>query len=181
MFIVQQVSCTEKTRKVFRQVSRESSGAAVQPMEGEVMFFGCDADDKVVSVASLLLADPKPETWDENVLSGESCEDWDAELASSCTTAREWDCCSGNKLTFLFVLPRCQRRGYGRQMLEFVEGYAWTRSSLPVKLESSRRGLNFFTRRGYIAVGDPIECTHPSSSLFRSLQKMIKIKSVHVV
>jgi GNAT superfamily N-acetyltransferase len=139
------------------------------------MFFGRDdVDNKVVSVASLLLADPIPETWDDELLSGEASEDWDTSCA--CTTAREWDSCTGNKLTFLFVLPRYQKKGYGRQILEFVERYAWTRSNLPMKLESSKRAVDFFTRRGYSAVGDPIECTHPSSSLFRTLQKMIKTK-----
>ncbi|XP_062507156.1 uncharacterized protein LOC134183589 [Corticium candelabrum] len=168
-------SFSSDARRTFRQVSRNASGASLEPLEGEVVFFGCDVEGTVVSVASLLLDHPKPEMWDEDEQSvNDICsEDWDAE---TCTTVAEWDCCSANKLSFLFVLPRHQRRGYGRQLMDFVESYAWARSDRPIKLESSRRGLDFFTQLGYIPVGDPIHCAHPSSSLFKTLQRMIKMR-----
>lgn len=138
VLVIQEVGCTGQSRKVFRQVSHDASGAGMEPSEGEVMFFGRDVYDRVVCVASLLLAEPKPEMWDDDdeTLTRELSEDWDAEIASSCTTVREWECCSGNKLSFLFVSPRYQRRGYGGQMLEFVEKYTWATSDLPMKLET---------------------------------------------
>ena len=134
-----------KSRRIFRRVSRNATGNGVEPLADDIIFFA-KHEDEILGVASLRMSE----------------ERWDAE--EECA----------HVLPFLFIDPREQRKGYGSQLLRFVENYAWTRSCLPIKLESAQNAVEFFSRYGYVAVGSPIDCICPSSPQFRTLQKMVK-------
>ena len=55
---------------------------------------------------------------------------------------------SGNHINRLFVLPECQRRGYGRYMMDFAEDRI-AREHKTIELDASFPAKRIYLKRGY--------------------------------
>jgi hypothetical protein len=59
-------------------------------------------------------------------------------------------------------------------MLTKMEDLLWFQAAATIRIESASRAVPFFKKMGYTEVGQPIECVHSGSALFRTLQMMEK-------
>ena len=59
-------------------------------------------------------------------------------------------------------------------MLAHVEQNAWDFIIRPIRIESAKKAVDFFQKRGYVLIGDPYECLCAGGGLFRILQTMEK-------
>ncbi|CAB4013236.1 uncharacterized protein LOC110046422 isoform X1 [Paramuricea clavata] len=150
-FTVSSEKFSSKTLRIFRQVARAVSGESLEPGEGNIVLFGRTSGLKtdVVSVAcgrsqKIFISD---NPHDEDVY--------------------HW-------INFLFVMKDYQDNGYGKQMLTKMEHLLWFQSPATIRIESASKAVPFFKKMGYTEVGEPIECIHSGSALFRTLQLMEK-------
>ena len=65
-------------------------------------------------------------------------------------------------------------RGYGSLLIQEMESLLRRGKHRPIQIESASKAVQFFKKQGYTEVGEPMECIHSGSPLFRFLQKMEK-------
>nr|XP_047140405.1 uncharacterized protein LOC124815680 [Hydra vulgaris] len=152
MISVKKVSHSMTNRRIFRTLSRDNCGESMEPEDTEQIFFGFKQDnhdlkEMVVACASLKLA-------------SKDCLD---------TTVGNFQ----HVVTFIFVHRDYKRQGIGKFLLSYLEVEAFNFLPRPIRVESARKAVGFFSKSGYIQVGEPKE-TCAGSDLFRFLYTMEK-------
>ncbi|XP_028396708.1 uncharacterized protein LOC114520600 isoform X2 [Dendronephthya gigantea] len=153
-FTVSSEKYNSKTLRIFRQVARGVSGESLEPGENDVVLFGrvSGGPGQKTDVVSVACARP------QKIFVSDNPQDVDL---------YHW-------INFLFVLKDYQGIGYGRQILHKMEQLLWYQSPATIRIESAMKAVVFFRKMGYVEVGEPIDCVHSSSALFRTLQIMEK-------
>lgn len=150
---VNQVSQTNSNRRIFRMVSRATTGETFEPSQTEILFFG-KVDNDVIAVGSYEPALPEVTT-------------------PTCST--DVDSQYAHCASYMFIKPLYQNRGYGSAILDAMERDMKARlPGRPCRLQSARRAVGFFEKKGYQHVGEPFRPVCPGSPLFSLLFPMEK-------
>lgn len=153
--VVETVAQTSSNRRIFRTVARLSSGETFEPGHDELIFFGL-VGGKVVAVSCY---EPAAADFPVDVLTPPT------------------DVSSGHAhcVSYVFVQPSVQRHGYGSSMLSAMEADMERRvANRPLRLQASRKAVQFFEKLGYEQVGSPSKPVCPGSPLFSTLYPMEK-------
>ena len=84
-------------------------------------------------------------------------------------------------LSFLFVKKDFQEQGVGTKMLDFIQNYLWTFITRPIRTDSARKAVRFFTKNSFVALDSSFQCVCPGGSLFNTLQTLEKKPPDHLV
>ncbi|ELU07661.1 hypothetical protein CAPTEDRAFT_207497 [Capitella teleta] len=145
---VKQVVRTEKTRRDFRRIARESSGEAFDTEDGDKMFFAYNGSD-LIGVGSLHLAARTP-LGDESMFLSDHF----------------------HNINFVFVKSHHKHQGHGSCLLRFMLKYVHQNQKKSVRVQSAAKAVNFFQKHGFESVGEPFETLCGGSPLFNTLVNM---------
>ena len=144
---ISEVTRTNKTLHLFRQVARESTGETFDIPDDNKVLFAYESKEggsrTLVGVACYLPATPSDRSF--------------------------------HFLNYIFMKPFHQGRGYGAALLKRIEASMWSKVRKPIRVESASRAVGFFQKNGYRCQGEVIECVCGGSPLFSRLQEMEKI------
>lgn len=161
--IIKKVKNDHRNCSLFRHVARETSGETFNPPPNHEIIFLYVDDSKnsfygtgtAIGAASYCLAAKDDRDWD----SGDFITDY------------------YNTLSFLFIKGDYQGRGYGTQLLKYVEDAIKMQHTInrrPVRIESAEKAVSFFEANGYACIEGPLVSACGGSPLFRKLYRMQK-------
>ena len=143
---ISEVTRTNKTQRLFRQVARDTTGENFEIPDDNKVFFAYESkagsNRVLVGVACYLPAPPSEGSY--------------------------------HFLNYIFIKPFHQRKGYGASLLRKIEASMWSKSRRPIRAESASKSVRFFCKSGYCCQGEVIQCVCGGSPLFSRLQVMEK-------
>ena len=71
--------------------------------------------------------------------------------------------------------------GLGSELLDFLQNYAWKFKSHPIRVNSARKSIGFFLKKGFNEIGPQSECLCPGGGIFHFLQLMEKAPPSNMV